>query len=233
MVECTAIILSGSGCYLLKGRNGFILIDCGSRNDMDRLMKKLKQNGIKPEDIHYLFLTHHHSDHCGLLNLLTVINPRIKIIMSGKCSEYLQSGKHFSHMDERYASQALRIIAGTYLKLAKNNSTGFTPYIPQEADIIINEDSESILPKLGIQGSILMTPGHTEDSISLVTGGSAFVGDAARNLLNFTGAPYEPILLYDREACRKSWRKLLSTGAETIYPGHGRPFEAKRLPLEK
>ena len=231
MSECTAIILSGSGCYLLKGRNGFLLIDCGSRNDKAGLIKKLKKNGIKPEDIHYLFLTHHHSDHCGLLNFMIAANPRLKLIMSGKCSEYLQSGRHFSHKDERYANQALRIIVGTYLKLGKNNSTIFTPYISREEDIIINEDNESILPELGIQGKILMTPGHTEDSISIVTGDSAFVGDAARNLLNFTGAPYEPILLYDLEICKKSWQKILAAGAETIYPGHGRSFDAKRLPL--
>ena len=223
------LTLSGTNCYLLKVRNGYLLIDCGSLHDKDGFLRKIKEIGIKPTDICYLLLTHHHNDHCGLLELLTAANPQIKIIMSRKCAEYMQTGKHFRHDDERYANQALHLIVGTYIRLGKNNSFNFTPYFARETDILIQQDNESILPQLGIEGRILLTPGHTEDSISMVTGNSAYVGDAARNLLNFTGAPYEPVLLYDRGTCRKSWQKLMASGAEIIYPGHGRSFNMKNL----
>lgn len=74
-----------------------------------------------------------------------------------------------------------------------------------------------------------MTPGHTEDSISLVAGEAAFVGDAARNTLNFAGMSYHPILLYDEEICRESWNRLINEGVKRIFPAHGRPFDATKL----
>ena len=80
-----------------------------------------------------------------------------------------------------------------------------------------------------IPGKVLHTPGHTDDSISLIVGEDAFVGDAARNILQLTGAPYKPVLFYNLKACRDSWRKLLATGVKRIHPGHGNSFPIQRL----
>lgn len=89
--------------------------------------------------------------------------------------------------------------------------------------------SQPIPDFAGVDGHILHTPGHTEDSFSLVVGEDSFVGDAARNILGFLGAPCQPILVCDRAACLESWCRLLSLGVKRIHPGHGKSFDVGLL----
>jgi glyoxylase-like metal-dependent hydrolase (beta-lactamase superfamily II) len=73
---------------------------------------------------------------------------------------------------------------------------------------------------------VLLTPGHTRGSISLVVrqgAGSVVVcGDAlptARTALD--GCPY--LIFWDEADARRSARKILDA-ADVLYPGHDRPF---------
>lgn len=229
MLDFRTIVLSQTNCYLLKLKYGFLLIDCGNVHDKDSFLKTLGNLETTLKDIRYLFLTHHHNDHCGLMKYITSENPSVQVIMSRKCAEYLKAAIHFKHDNEKYANHTLRMIIETYSKLDKHWSDRFAPYYVRKHDIIIEHDDISILPQLGMEGKIILTPGHTEDSISLIAGCTAFVGDAARNMLNFTGMPYYPILYYDAGKCRESWRKLAEFGAKTIFPAHGRPFNIGEL----
>jgi len=229
MPDFLTIVLSQTNCYLLKLENGFLLIDCGNASDKDSFLKTLGNLGITIKDIRYLFLTHHHNDHCGLMKHITSENPSVRAIMGWKCAEYMETGIHFKHNNEKYSNSALKMIIGIYSKFRKNRSGKFTPYYKRKHDIIIERDVDNTLPLLGIEGKIILTPGHTEDSISIIAGRAAFVGDAARNMLNITGMPYYPIMYYDAEKCRESWHKLAESGAKTIFPAHGKPFNINEL----
>ncbi|NSW91874.1 MAG: MBL fold metallo-hydrolase [Firmicutes bacterium] len=229
MPEYMTLALPQTNCFFIKAKHGYLLVDCGRAQDKGSFLQAINKIGVSVTDISYLFLTHHHNDHCGLLDFLLKANPSLRVIMSSKCAEYLAAGIHQKHVNERYANTALDFIIGTYTRINKNWSETYKPYYYRKEDIIIEVDDDSILPKLGINGKILMTPGHTEDCISLVTGQTAFVGDAARNTLNFAGMPYYPILLYDADICRASWKKLVSEGVKKIFPAHGKPFDASQL----
>lgn len=223
------IKLSQTNCYLLKAPQGYLLVDCGCMGDEKRFVRKLRLLGIPLSSIRWLLLTHHHSDHCGLLHFLLSINPDIEIIMSKTCADYLERGSHFHPATETYASRALhRFFSLNGLMRGKLTDT-FNAYYKREEDFILVNESIALPDLIGISGKILHTPGHTEDSISLITDGDAYVGDAARNLLNFLGASYEPILLYNRTFCMESWRKLLSAGVKHIHPAHGKSFDIKHL----
>ena len=79
----------------------------------------------------------------------------------------------------------------------------------------------------------MYTPGHTEDSISvLLSDGSAIVGDVAMNFLNICHTRHSPIYIQDFEEMYGSWKKLIEHGAKTIYPAHGKPFSAEELTLK-
>ena len=73
-----------------------------------------------------------------------------------------------------------------------------------------------------LNSKILFTPGHTEDSISLLVDGNLFCGDAAMN-----GIPSShkiTIWVEDKVAFEKSWDEMLASRAKKIYPAHGSPF---------
>lgn len=228
MLNWHRIKLSQTNCYILKAKDGFMLVDCGNAHDKETFLKSIQALGIAIADIRYLFLTHHHNDHVGLLNDLVSMNPNVIVILSEKCASYLKTGRHYNHPKQRYANARLRLVVEMFAKLNGGFSLEFPPYVVRSQDIVIPEDNDTLLPELGIQGKILGTPGHTDDSISLVVGDVAFVGDAVRNLLHVLGAPYLPFLFYDLETCYASWLKITAE-AKMICPAHGKSFEAEKL----
>jgi hydroxyacylglutathione hydrolase len=223
------IALSQANCYLLKTKQGYLLIDCGSRGYERSFRLKLQKLGISLASIHWLLLTHHHSDHCGLLPCLLSENPAIRIIMSQKCAEYLETGSHFHPSTEIYSSKVFKCAFKLYGLAGGKLTDIFPPYFRREGDVIFQGESMLLPDSAGISGRILHTPGHTDDSISLVVGEDVFVGDAASNMPGFPGAPYEPILLYNRGICLESWNKLLSLEVRRVHPGHGKSFDIRCL----
>jgi glyoxylase-like metal-dependent hydrolase (beta-lactamase superfamily II) len=86
--------------------------------------------------------------------------------------------------------------------------------------VISAENSRTLLESIGIAGEILYTPGHSDDSVSLLLDdGSVFTGD----LTHPAG-----IGLEDPATVFASWRLLLERGAKRICPGHGpvRPIDS-------
>jgi endoribonuclease LACTB2 len=73
--------------------------------------------------------------------------------------------------------------------------------------------SRAFLAKLGINGEIIATPGHSDDSVTLILGsGDAFTGDL------------QGVLRADEKdvaAVTRSWEKIRAAGAKMIHPGHG------------
>lgn len=225
------IMLSQTSCFLLKSAHGHLLIDCGGAGDEGRFLAALGRMGLGPRSIRYLLLTHHHSDHCGLLPFLLRVNPGLTIIMRDACASQLEAGRHFRPAGEQYAANALGLAMRMYGLISGKMTDSFPPYFKRGADVIWPESDGDLPHFIGVPGRLLHTPGHTADSLSLIVGGDAFVGDAARNILNLCGAPYEPILYYERKLCLDSWAKILSAGVKTIHPAHGPSFCAQRLML--
>jgi len=84
-------------------------------------------------------------------------------------------------------------------------------------------ESRRVFADIGIAGEIVHTPGHSDDSVSLLLDdGSAFTGDLT------------PPTLAREDAVRAvtaSWRLLRERGATRVYPGHGpvRPIHPESI----
>ena len=102
-------------------------------------------------------------------------------------------------------------IAGmkTYIKKGE-------PYteITSDGNVVVPcDESRAFLAGIGIAGVIVHTPGHSDDSVSLVLDiGAAFTGDLTH-----------PSLASEESAVTvaESWAKLRARGATTVYAGHG------------
>jgi len=76
--------------------------------------------------------------------------------------------------------------------LAKRRTFEYTPVVLTEKDIVITADNDEVLRKIGVDGKIICTPGHTDDCMSVIlTNGDAFVSDACMSNLGFLH--YRPI----------------------------------------
>ncbi|WP_053001268.1 MBL fold metallo-hydrolase [Kosmotoga pacifica] len=204
--------------YLLKGKDGYLLVDTGYRyTDFEKVLQNEKINW---KDINVILITHHHADHvAALADVLKRTEARL--IIHKKEVPFLEAGK----IDKDFKPLNFRVKIAMAFSLVSR----FKPVKLRECDIVMENESE-ILRDFGIEGKILHTPGHTKGSISvLLDDGSAIVGDIAMNFLGFLGLKKRPMIAYDYDGVFKSWEKMLDAGAKIIYPSHGEPFPALEL----
>ena len=217
--------LGWTRCYLLPCAGGYLLIDTDYAKYYRLFTRKLGGLGIALSEIKYLLLTHHHDDHAGFAAEL-VRSAGGQVIAHRDAVRPLSQGR--SEGTDNPVNRRCRATLALYT--LRHTEYTFPPLSLTERDIVVEGDDESILPRIGIDGVILHTPGHTKDSISvLLSDGSAFVGDAAMNFLRWTGMGHRPIVVENIETVYESWRKLRERGARVIYPSHGKPFSATGL----
>lgn len=217
-----AITLGVTNCYLLPLRNGNLLIDTSFHNTFDSFRHRLSQLRIDIDTVKYLFLTHHHDDHAGFVAEMQKTGCRL--ILHQDAVLPLKNGEN---QDQ---TEPLNRRVKTMLSLFGRNKFTYPSVTVGENDITITADDTEILRSMGMEGKILVTPGHTRDSISLVLeDGQAFVGDAAMNFLGYCGVRHRPIMVEDLGQTYQSWEKLISAGARMIFPGHGKPFAVDHL----
>lgn len=169
-----------------KGKKG-ILIDTDWAGTLPEFFKAIKRVGIKVEDISYLLITHYHPDHMGIAGELQELG--IKPLIPDVQREFVHSPDEI------------------LIKSGKK----FTPIDENTAVFISCGESRGFLRGTGIDGEIIHTPGHSDDSVSLILyNGAAFVGDLP---------PFDVIDGCDNTV-KASWNLILSRNPNVVYYGH-------------
>ena len=172
--------------YYIKGTNGSILVDTDWAGTLQAFYKKIKELNITKIDD--LLITHFHPDHIGIAQ--NIIDMGTKLLLIDVQQDYMHSSDNI---------------------LDKDKNVEFKP-INTEPIIISCEQSRVFLKTLGINGEIIYTPGHSEDSISLILDeGVALVGD----LYDLNSASS-----FNDEKINNSWKRILSHNISKIYYGH-------------
>ncbi len=211
--------------FFIPCEGGWLQIDCGYPDDYEEYLAKVTKIGIDPADVKYLLLTHHHDDHAGFLaEFVGNFNP--VVIVHEKALGPLADGASLEDM--RPVNGCVNAVFSTFSVF--HGGFSFPPFVPRAGDLIVAGDNGDILRSIGVNGVIISTPGHTDDSISVVTAdGSAYVGDVAMNIFGVCGLGHRPIYVKDIDQVYASWRRLQEFGAVMIYTSHGDPFPASEL----
>jgi len=213
----TTIKMLSSNAYLVANGRKAILIDCGMKKKEKKILAALKQLQLSPEDIRLIILTHTHYDHAGSIKALQQITGA-KILVHKAEARCLKQGYCAFPKGTMWFPKIMSAIGR-----ALNKWVG--RYKPVAPDIVIAKRFD--LQPYGIDGYVLPTPGHTAGSLSVVIEKNhAVVGDTLFNI--FKHSVYPPYA-NDQEILLKSWKKLLESGCEYFYPGHGKPFTRERL----
>jgi len=231
--------LSVTNDYLFRNGGAWVLVDTGYAEDRELFERRLAAAGVAPTDISHLILTHHHDDHAGLVNWLVARNPGVAVVLSESARELLLVGRNdLSHGGGLLNRKIARLIGlkrfGVFFKTGKlpkkEANLSFESYAVRPNDIALARETR--LRKIGIEaeGSIIATPGHTVDSVSILfDDGDCLAGDAAADMLGFLGTRHCVIFVMDLDQYYDSWRLLLDRGAKRILPAHGKPFPSDRL----
>jgi glyoxylase-like metal-dependent hydrolase (beta-lactamase superfamily II) len=198
----TTLIPAVTRCYVLKCKEGYLLIDVPYPGNYDALCECVRDAGIEISEIKYLLLTHHHDDHVGCVDEL-VRDTGARIIVHERAVSHLAAGR--SDPDDRPINRCIGILVGIY---GLFHEFVFPPVLLSDKDLIVKGDDDSLLAGIGIDGK---------------------VGDAAMNFMEFCRTRHRPIYIQDLEQTFQSWEKLREHGAQVVYPSHGDPFAADEL----
>ena len=169
---------------------GNLLVDTDMPGTLPALWRELKKNNASSECIKYVFATHYHPDHIGLVGEL--MQNGVKLVLLEHQIEYAHS------------SDAI---------FARDKHLPFVPIDEKKAIIISAEESRKFLAGIGIEGEIVVTNSHSPDGAALILDdGNAFVGDLEPH--EFFGG-YE-----DNKELREDWDTILSHNIKTIHYGH-------------
>lgn len=177
-----------------------LLVDLGWPGTMGTMRANLKRLDVPLREIRYGLATHYHIDHAGL------------------AQELKQAGVPLLVLDVQVPAIPLM---KTWTK-PQDQYVDIT--LPDNVTISFAE-SRSVLERIGIPGEILPTPGHSDDSISLLLDdGSVFTGDLTAPA--FIGKEDPAVVL-------ASWRLLRERGATRVYPGHGPVRQMEEIIIEQ
>ena len=164
------------------GRNR-LLVDLGWPGKSAALFANLDRMGVPLSEIRYGLATHYHIDHAGA------------------AQDLKRRGVPLLVMKE----QILAIPLMTQWTKPADNYTEITTH---DNIVIPTSESRALLAEIGIAGEILHTPGHSDDSVSLVLDiGCAFTGDLTMESMVATEDP---------AVVARSWQLLRDRGVTTV-----------------
>lgn len=215
--------------YLVEAPNGLVLIDTGMPGSEKRILQAVAKLGKQPSDIKLILLTHRHLDHIGssaflkkessatlvshpfekpyVADTLVIITPRAWSVFGRIARRTLAVGSSMAKL----------------LRLVKK-------YHPTFVDEV--SDEESVLDPVGLDGSIVWTPGHTKGSVSLFLNKSrvAITGDL---LSSKRGKLVMPMFMENPTQTKASVQRIVDLHPTIICPGHGRPLSPSRIRLKE
>jgi len=139
--------------YVIEQNRTRLLVDVGWPGTLPKLLASLKHKGLALKDLNYLFVTHYHPDHAGLVQEL--------------------KDKGIKHIVLEQQLSAIPLLK-THMKA----DSGYVDIRVQDSLHLTTAKSRAWLTGIGLSGEMVSTPGHSADSISLVLDdGVAFTGD--------------------------------------------------------
>lgn len=194
-IEC------GCNCYILTQGQNSILIDAGMKN-VKELLNKCREKNVR-----LLLLTHGHMDH--IKNAALVAKTlNIPIAMNEKDIAMISN-----NLVQPMIAHTPR---GKFMNFFSKVGAKFMGIEAFQPDILL-KDGDS-LEKFGIAGRITELPGHTDESIGVVTEQTFFTGDAMMHY----GECSMSLLYKDRKHCRESVKKIRGVvGQRLLCFGHG------------
>ena len=176
--------------FYVPGKSGGLLIDTDYAGTLQAFFRSLKMNHLELDDISYVLPTHCHPDHIGLIGELQKLGVRLLLIDKQLATVHFPDGIFRRDRHSRYV-----------------------PIDEKQAAIISCGVSREFLRSIGIEGEIISTPSHSEDSVSVILDcGDCFVGDLE---------PYEYLNGYENNLqLQKDWSLILSRNPKRILYAH-------------
>lgn len=174
--------------WVVSAGRSRLLVDLGWPGTWGLMKANLERMDVPLGEIKCALATHYHMDHAGLAQNFKLAGVPL-LVLEQQVEAIPRMKGHMKEVDG-------------YVEIALHDNV-----------VISCAQSREWLERIGISGEILPTPGHSDDSVSLLLDdGSVFTGDLT------------PPMVASEETAQTvlaSWRLLRERGASRVYPGHG------------
>ena len=186
MNEIKELKYGNTRCYCINNK---VLIDTDWAGTLSAFFKCTKENNIELKEIECLIVTHFHPDHMGIAQEIADLGIQLIVF---------EEQKDFIHCSDNI--------------FVKNRNIPFKPIDDNKVCCLPCADSRESFSKMGIEGEVIHTVGHSEDSVSIILdNGIAIVGDLY---------PLHSISAYNDKRLEYSWKSILSHNIKEIRCGH-------------
>lgn len=196
---------------VVRGRSA-IMIDSGYERNARELDDAMRAAGLDPAEVSLVVLSHGHADHAGGARYF-----------QQRYGARVLAGRGDAPMLATGRNQPL-CPTGLIGSLRRSGDEG-TRYTPTDATLV--DDSLSLAPTTGIEGRVVVLPGHTPGSTVVVIGEAAFVGDLFRGgIVGDTAETH--FYMCDLDDNRRDIRALLdriAPAATVFFTGHFGPVD--------
>ncbi len=174
--------------WVVSSGTSRLLVDLGWPGTMGQMLANLRRMDVPLDEIKFGLATHYHIDHAGLAQELKQLGVRL-LVMDAQVNA-IPTMKKWTKPQDKYID----------IDVHDNIVASFA-------------ESRSVLQQIGIKGKIVHTPGHSNDSVSLLLDdGRVFTGDLTRS-------DYADDC--NSDTVTASWRRLRELGGAQVYPAHG------------
>lgn len=206
-IDVHGIQLFTSAAFLIEGPAGLALIDAGLPGSTRRIYREIEALEYRLRDLNLVVITHMHPDHAGCLPALL------------RDSEARLAAHPLA---EKLRGRPVRLPPARKL-WGKVMAMAYRPFRPllSYPDVAVDlplEDGAG-LAAYGLPATVMHTPGHTADSITLLLeDGTAFVGDL---LVSVNGRLVpQPYFVENERTLNESVERLRARQPRVIHAAH-------------
>ena len=146
---------AAANCYLVLGDIPY-MVDTNVPKARSKIMRGLAQHDVEPEDLQYIFITHHHYDHTGNVAELKKLSGAK--VAAGEMDAPVISGKQPPPGPGKlsFGGKLMGMLPASWLEKYQKFET---------CDVDVELADGDIIQELGLE--VLALPGHTTGGVAL------------------------------------------------------------------
>ncbi len=166
-IDCDYMMPRFAASYLLVDGGEAAFIDNNTAHAVPKLLAALKAEGLKPEDVRYVIITHVHLDHAGGTSALMAACPRAQLLCHPRAAPHvIDPTRLVGSARKVYGDQQFEKLYGVI--------------VPVAAERVKIQEEGAVVPFGGAPLQFWHTRGHANHHMCIFDGalGAVFAGDA-------------------------------------------------------